>query len=183
MKKQKQEPVTASPTKHIPGTKLLLRFLILFAVLYIGFELAYFNDFLYQHVFYPVNKGFAWLSAKLLTVCGLPAHSNADSILNDTFSITVKQGCDSLEALAIFLCGVIAFPARMKIKLWGLLIGTSIILFMNLIRLMSLFWIGLYHFDLFDLFHLEIWQGYFIVQSIALWVIWVIQASKPVKTA
>lgn len=175
----------SSPTvsnKSLPKSKILLRFLGLFAVLFIGFELCYFNDFLYNHFFLAINKSFAFLSAKSLTLMGIPSKSMADSIANEKFSITVKQGCDSMEALAIFVCGVIAFPSQLKVKLYGLLIGTSIILGFNLIRLVSLFWIGLYHHDLFDLFHLEIWQGFFIILSIVLWVLWVLRASKPIKT-
>ncbi|MBK7763615.1 MAG: archaeosortase/exosortase family protein [Bacteroidetes bacterium] len=168
--------------KSIPKSKVLVRFLGLFALLFIGFELCYFNDFLYNHFFLAINKSFAFLTAKSLTLLGIPSKSMADSIANEKFSITVKQGCDSMEALAIFVCGVMAFPSNLKVKLYGLLIGTFIIFGFNLIRLISLFWIGLNHHDLFDLFHLEIWQGFFIILSIVLWVLWVLKASQPNKT-
>lgn len=166
-----------------PKSKILLYFVLRFAVLFLLFEACYFNEYLYNHVFLPVNKAFASAAASLLTLIGIPAHSNGDSIANATFSISVKQGCDSLEALAIFVCGVIAFPSKLNVKLYGLLIGSFIILFMNLIRLVHLFWIGLNHIELFDLFHLEIWQGFFIILSIALWLLWVLRAVKPSKLA
>ena len=162
-------------------SKTLLYFVLRFAALFLLFEACYFNDYLFNHLFYPINKFFAFSTAKLLPVIGIHANSNAETIANNQFSITVKQGCDSLEALAIFICGVIAFPSKLNHKIYGLLIGSFVILFMNLIRLINLFWIGLYHRDLFDLFHLEIWQGFFILLSIALWLIWVLKAIKPSK--
>ncbi len=167
--------------KSLPTSKVLLYFVLRFAVLFLFFEACYFNDYLYNHIFLPVNNLFANVGSKLLTLIGIPAKSNGDTIANATFSISVKQGCDSLEALAIFICGVLAFPSKLTIKLYGLLFGSFIILFMNLIRLVHLFWVGLYHHDLFDLFHLEIWQGFFIILSIVLWLLWVLKAVKPSK--
>ena len=187
MKKKKQKNTVEAPAStapqivltNTPKSKTLLRFVVTFAILFLLFEACYFNETLYNHLFVPINKLFAFLAAKLLTLFGIAAVSQGESISNSSFSINVKQGCDSLEALAIFVCGVIAFPAHWRIKFNGLLIGTIIILGMNLLRIANLFWIGLYHHDLFDLFHLEIWQGFFIVLSIALWLIWVIKAIQP----
>ena len=168
--------------KPLPKSKVLLYFVLRFAVLFLVFEACYFNDYLFNHIFYPVNKFFAMATSKLLPLIGIHASYQAESISNKDFTISVKQGCDSIEALAIFIFGVLAFPSRWRIKLSGLLIGTFLILFMNLIRLIHLFWIGLNHRDLFDLFHLEIWQGYFILQSILLWIFWVWKASQLQKT-
>ncbi len=186
--KKKQSPITPSSISvtqaskpEVKKSKILLYFIIKFAVFFLLFEACYFNDYLYNHIFFPINKLFAFEASKVLSLIGIPATSSSESISNGVFSISVKQGCDSIEALAIFVCGVLAFPSAMKVKLLGLLYGSLIILCMNLIRLVHLFWIGLYHHDLFDLFHLEIWQGFFIILSIVLWILWVLKAVKPVK--
>lgn len=172
------EALKKQPAKQ---SKKLLLFILKFALLFILFEVCYFNEYLYQHVFFPVNNFFASATGKVLGWIGIPAQHQGDTISNAQFSMSVKQGCDSMEALAIFVCGVIAFPSNMSIKLKGLLIGSLIILTLNLVRLIHLFWVGINQRDLFDLFHLEIWQGFFIILSISLWIIWVIKASKPDK--
>lgn len=173
-----QESLQKQPVKQ---SKKLILFIAKFAFLFILFEACYFNNYLYQHVFFPVNNFFAFASNQVLGWIGIVAQHQGDTISNGEFSMSVKQGCDSMEALAIFICGVIAFPSGLSIKLKGLLIGSIIILTFNLVRLVHLFWVGIHQRDLFDLFHLEIWQGFFIILSISLWIIWVIRASKPDK--
>ena len=175
------EMPTARPPKQQLTSNVLLYFVLRFAVLFLLFEVCYFNTFCYTHIFLPVNNLFATIASKALTLIGIPAKHTGDTIANATFSISVKQGCDSMEAMAIFICGVVAFPSKLRIKLYGLLVGCFIILFMNLVRLIHLFWIGLNHHDLFDLFHLEIWQGLFIMLSIVLWLLWILRAVKPSK--
>lgn len=175
------EMPTSLPLQKKLTSNVLLYFVLRFAVLFLLFEVCYFNDYCYNHIFLPVNNLFATIASKSLTLLGIPTKHTGDTIANATFSISVKQGCDSMEAMAIFICGVVAFPSKLRIKLYGLLIGCFTILFMNLIRLIHLFWIGLNHHDLFDLFHLEIWQGLFIILSIVLWLLWVVRAVKPTK--
>lgn len=183
--KNKSKPAVqanaAAAAPPAPKSKVLLKFVVSFAALFIAFEICYMNEYLYNHIFQHINSLFAHLSAAVLNLMGIHAKSTAETISDGTFSISVKQGCDSIEALGIFVFGVIAFPSKLPVKLYGLLIGSTIILTLNLIRLVHLFWIGLYHHDLFDLFHLEIWQAFFIVLSIVLWVLWVMRAVKPEK--
>jgi len=178
-----ENPSQRTESMDIPVRKsnTLLYFVLRFAVMFLLFEACYFNDYLYTHVFFPVNKLFAFATAKTLTWFGIAATSTLSSVQNEIFSMEVRQGCDSIEALAIFVCGVLAFPASVKSKVSGLLIGSSVILLMNLIRLVHLFWLGVYRNDLFELFHLEIWQGFFIILSIVLWILWVLNAVKPTK--
>jgi exosortase H (IPTLxxWG-CTERM-specific) len=176
---QRTTAVVTEPTKRT--SKILLQFILRFAVLFLVFEACYFNTWLYANVFQKINAFFAFAASKMLGLIGITASSTGDTIANATFSISVKQGCDSIEALAIFVFGVIAFPATIKHKISGLLIGSGIILSLNLIRLVHLFWVGLHQPELFDLFHLEIWQGFFIILSIVLWLLWVMKAVKPSK--
>lgn len=187
MKKSAQQtshnsPSTATVVKPNNKTsKTLLYFILKFAILFLLFEACYFNETVYNTVFLPINKAFAFLTAKLLSLVGMGTSSSGDLVSSKAFSMSVKQGCDSIEALAIFVFGVLAFPATLSIKWKGLLTGIVLILGMNLIRLMNLFWVGVNYPSLFDLFHLEIWQGFFIVFSIVLWILWVLKAIQQPK--
>ena len=160
-------------------SKALLKFVVSFAALFVAFEICYMNEYLYKHVFHHINTLFAHMTASSLNMIGIQAKNTSETISDPSFSMSVKQGCDSIEALGIFVFGVIAFPSKLSVKLYGLLIGSSIILTLNLVRLVHLFWVGLNQRELFDLFHLEIWQAFFIILSIVLWVLWVIRAVKP----
>ena len=47
-----------------------------------------------------------------------------------------------------------------------------VLLSMNLVRLISLYYAGVYVPSLFEALHVEVWQAVFIFVPIVLWVIW-----------
>jgi len=81
-------------------------------------------------------------------------------------------GCDALEPSALFIAAVLAFPAPVLLKIAGILIGTFCLLFLNLVRIVSLFLIGVYYPDVFDVLHLDIWQILFILLTLVFFLIW-----------
>lgn len=153
-----------------------LNFIIRFISLFVIFEICYITPYIYNHFFTHINTLFAASGSYVLNWFHYNTTHFLSSINSSQFSLSVQRGCDSLEALAIFVFGVMAFPASFKIKSLGLLLGSFTILLFNLIRIIHLFWTGVNHPDLFDLFHLEIWQFYFIAQSVILWLVWMRQA-------
>ena len=54
-----------------------------------------------------------------------------------------------------------------------------ILLLINLVRLVSLFFIGVYWPKALDVMHEDVWQAAFIVLAIVLWAIWVQWATRP----
>ncbi len=74
---------------------------------------------------------------------------------------------------------MVASPVAWRAKLPGLLIGTVSLLVINLIRIITLFAIGVHFPRAFHLIHFEVWQALFIALAIIFWAIWVQWATKP----
>jgi exosortase/archaeosortase family protein len=115
---------------------------------------------------------YAKLSSRLLNLMGQQATVFGDTISSSQFSIGIKMGCDAVEPMALFAAGILAFPALFRKKLVGLLAGLFVIFVLNIVRIATLFLVGIKYPDLFEVMHFEVWQAIFIVVAIGLWFIW-----------
>ncbi|MEK8019209.1 MAG: exosortase H [Candidatus Parabeggiatoa sp.] len=73
------------------------------------------------------------------------------------FGLEVAKECSGLTASWLLLAAIVAFESNWKHKLWGILAGFLIIQFINIIRIISLFYIGDNMFEYFELAHRQIW--------------------------
>lgn len=73
------------------------------------------------------------------------------------FAVSIEAGCNGVEAAIVLIAGVLAFPATFKQKLGAILLGFGAIQIMNIARIISLFYLGQWNFDLFTWMHLYLW--------------------------
>ncbi|MHC4697225.1 MAG: hypothetical protein ACYTFA_10815 [Planctomycetota bacterium] len=100
------------------------------------------------------------------------------SISSPRYSISIARGCDAFEPCALFVSGVLAFPAPWLSKLSGALIGTLFIMVLNLVRIVTLFYVGAFWPKVFHMMHVDVWQTLFILLAIAFWTIWALRATR-----
>ncbi len=147
-------------------------FLGLFALQIIIFYIIYFNPWVQHKLFIPYINLNAELSGKLLNLLGQHTTVFEDTISSAQFSMGVKKGCDAIEPMALYVAGIVAFPALLKKKITGLVVGLLMIFFLNILRIVALFLTGIYRPSLFDVMHVEVWQMIFILVAIAIWFLW-----------
>ena len=109
----------------------------------------------------------------MLSALGENVQSKGAVLFNKEFSVSIKKGCDAVLPILLYVSAILAFPVTWKAKTSGILVGISLLLFINLIRIISLFWIGKYHPDYFNFFHLDVWQVVFIFLGILFWWVWI----------
>lgn len=141
----------------------------------------------YGFVHTPANATAAfrpYLALLARTVGGILALFGYDITVAETtvhspqFSMEIVRGCDAIEPIAIYLAAVLASPVGVWPKLPGILIGSAGLLLINLLRIVSLFYIGIHYRSLFDMLHEQVWQMVFIVLAIAFWAVWVQWATR-----
>jgi exosortase H (IPTLxxWG-CTERM-specific) len=153
-------------------------FLLIFGVLMgLLYAFALLTPFYERH--FPYYLGFnARLSGYILKFIGQDITVGDASIFSPGFSITIKQGCDAIEPTALFICAVLAFPAAFPKKIAGIVAGTLLLAILNLVRIVTLFLVGLYLPSVFELMHADVWQGLFIFFAISLWGLWLLWIGK-----
>jgi exosortase H (IPTLxxWG-CTERM-specific) len=133
-------------------------------VLYAVVALNAVND----HVVVPFTALVARCSAALLSgvvVTGTVMRS-------PSFALDVHNGCNGVEAAVLLIAAILAFPASLRSRLLGIAASGVAIELLNLVRLSSLFWLGEHHRQVFDFFHVAIWQSLIILAAISLFIVW-----------
>lgn len=163
---------TAAPVSFWRRNRREIQFLVLFLALLAGgftlISLHWVND----HVIEPFTAGIAKVSGATLNLLGQDVRMRDTAILGKRFSVNIKNGCNGVEAMLIFLAAVLAFPAPWKSRLWGLGLGIVAIQLVNLVRVVALYLTGAYLPKLFDTSHTVIWQTVVILCGVLLWIFW-----------
>jgi exosortase H (IPTLxxWG-CTERM-specific) len=88
------------------------------------------------------------------------------------FAMTIMAGCNGVEAMLVLLAGILAFPAPWKWKLVGLGVGVVAIQALNLVRIVSLFYLGQWDMKWFEWAHLYAWQALIMLDAMVVWLLW-----------
>ena len=154
----------------------IFRFVVTLAVLMVVANVILYTDLFRDNLMPKYLRGWAGVSAAALSVLGEDARVVDSSVSSSRFSVNIKQGCDAIQPTVLFVTAVLASPVALMSKIPGLLIGVFFLMFMNLVRVLSLFYIGIYWYAAFDTMHHDVWQALFIILSIAAWALWALWA-------
>lgn len=88
------------------------------------------------------------------------------------FAITIEAGCNGVEAMIVLAAGMLAFSAPWRLRIVGLLVGTVAVQFLNLVRVVSLFYLGQWNFEAFEFAHLYLWQALIMLDVLIVWLLW-----------
>ncbi|MFC2078776.1 hypothetical protein ACFLSZ_02230, partial [Candidatus Bipolaricaulota bacterium] len=111
-------------------------------------------------------------SSGILNLFGQNTVVVGTTVQSSLFGISVVTACTGIFITGLFLIAVVAFPARWLSKLIGAGIGIGGIFVVNIVRLVSLYFIGVHWPGFLDQAHQLIWQSLLIVIAVALWLLW-----------
>jgi exosortase/archaeosortase family protein len=118
------------------------------------------------------QRSLATISCGILNLLGQDTVVVGTTVQSTTFGITVVTACTGAFLTGLFLIAVVAFPSRWRSKLVGVGIGVAGIFLVNIVRLVSLYFIGVHWPGFLHEAHQLIWQSLMIVISVALWLVW-----------
>ena len=155
-------------------TGLMLRFFIIFSVLLIGLFTLEILQPAEKYVIIPFTSMIADISVWLVQVFDENVIATGNVIRDKVsgFGVRIERGCNGLEAVIILFSAIFAFPAPIKNKLIGFTIGFFAIQILNLVRIISLYYLGQWNYTAFEWFHLYLWQALIILDALVVWLIW-----------
>jgi len=161
-----------SLTEFYQNNKPTLKAFLIFA-----FSIALFFFILISHTLdkyfvFPFTVLVAKTSAVILQITGFQTSVEGTYLRSPEASLNIGTGCNGIEAVVIFISAILAFPARLKSKLAGLVLGFIGIFVINQTRVVGLFLVNLYASQHLDLAHTYIGQTYVIISGLALWILW-----------
>ena len=151
--------------------RFFVLFVVLLAVLF-GLELTPWGQ---AYVVEPWTRALAAISAGLVTLVdpGVLATGKVIRSIGNGFAVSIEAGCNGVEATLVLVAAMIAFPAPWRHKLLGIAIGTLAVQLLNVVRVISLFYLGQWSFAVFEWAHLYVWQALIMLDVLIVWLIWV----------
>jgi len=88
------------------------------------------------------------------------------------FAVSIEAGCNGVEATIVLIAAVAAFPATLKQKCSAILLGFIAVQAMNLLRIISLFYLGQWNLDVFTWTHLYLWPVLIMLDVLVVFIVY-----------
>ncbi|CAG1008006.1 hypothetical protein BURK1_03472 [Burkholderiales bacterium] len=153
----------------------MLRFFVLFLVIQavlFGLELT---PPAQQWFVVPWTNALAQISTTIVTFFD-PNVVAVGKVMRSTtngFAVSIEAGCNGVEATIVLLAAILAFPSPWRYKLAGLAAGIVAVQGLNILRVISLFYLGQWDFQVFEWAHLYVWQALIMLDVLVVWLVWV----------
>ena len=153
----------------------MIRFAVLFFVFVTVLFAAELTPPVQHALVIPWTEGLARLSAGLVTVFDseVIAHGRILQSTRNNFMVSIEAGCNGIEAALVLIAAMLAFPAPWKHRLAGIMIGLLAVQVLNVVRVVSLFYLGQWDATAFEWAHLYLWQALIMLDVLIVWLIWI----------
>ena len=123
----------------------------------------------------PWTAGIASASAGLVTLVD-PHVTASGKVLRSTttgFGVSIEAGCNGVEAALILIAAMLAYPAPWRHRVLGMAAGLAAVQALNIVRVISLFYVGQWSFRAFEWSHLYLWQALIMLDVLVVYLIWI----------
>ncbi len=151
--------------------RFFVTFLLLLALLF-GLELT---PWVQRWFVIPWTNALAQFSTWLVTLfdANVVATGKVMRSTANGFAVSIEAGCNGVEATIVLIAAILAFPASWPRKLAGLAAGIAAVQGLNVVRVISLFYLGQWSFQVFEWAHLYLWQALIMLDVLVVFLIWV----------
>jgi exosortase/archaeosortase family protein len=154
------------------------RFVVTLAV-FAGVTFVVFRDTVMGPVLVPLRSLTAQITLALIRLAGMEAVREASIISHPNgFAYEISRGCTGLVGAALLAIAISAYPAARRSKLIGILVCVPTFAVINLVRLVHLFYLGVYQPQLFHTAHAVVWQLGMMAAVFGLWLGWTVRAGR-----
>lgn len=128
-----------------------------------------------EAVVIPWTQTIAGISAWLVQLFDSDVISQGVTLRSaeNGFAVAIQAGCNGVEAAIILGAAILAFKAPWRHRLIGFLLGFVAIQALNLVRIISLFYLGQWDMSAFEWAHLYLWQALIMLDALVVFVIWI----------
>lgn len=152
----------------------MLRFCVVFLALLIGLFALELWQPVQQRVIVPFTTGLASVSAALMQVFDANVAALGKSLFDPRtgFAVTIEAGCNGVEASIMLIAALLAWPASGRERAIGIALGVASVQALNLLRIISLYYLGKWDPQWFEWAHRYLWQALITVDVLVVWLLW-----------
>ena len=126
-------------------------------------------------VIQPFTAAVAKASALVLQTFDSTVQAQGIVLRNATtgVAVSIAPGCNGVEAMIVVIAAIVATPAGWKQKAIGIGLGFVAIQILNVVRIISLFYLLQWNPVWFEWAHLYLWQALIMLDGLIVYLLWV----------
>lgn len=158
----------------------MLRFFLIFLSLQLTLFGINMLSWVQVHLVLPWTALLARICAGIVTTFDSTAAAAGKVLWNTQtgFGVSIEAGCNGIEACIVLFAAIVAFPERWRHKILGLVVGFVAVQALNIVRVISLYYLGQWNTTIFNLAHEYLWQALIMLDVLVVWLLWVRAGAK-----
>ena len=153
----------------------MIRFLATFAVVVVALFIAELTQPVQVALVLPWTEALVRISAGLIRL--FDDHIvTLGTLMQSTrggFVLSIEPGCNGIEAAIILIAAMLAFPAPALYRVVGIAAGLVAVQALNVVRVISLFYLGQWSMQAFEWAHFYLWQALIMFDVLIVWLVWI----------
>ena len=127
-----------------------------------------------EHVIVPFTSLLAKISAAVIQPFdeSVMAYGKILQFRDTGFAVSIEAGCNGVEATIVLIAAVLAFPASWKERAIAIGVGFIAIQSLNIVRIISLFYLGNWNMDFFSWIHLYLWPALIMLDVLIVFILY-----------
>lgn len=142
-------------------------------LLALGFSSLFLTASFDRWVLVPLSLAYAGVAGGALRLGGIEASTSGSLIFLPNLSIEIVHQCTGIGVAVLLFAAVLAFPSSWRAKLVGIGLSFAIMAVVNLVRILSLCWVGMYSVSLLEIGHLYVWPPVVMMAAVATLLLWI----------
>ncbi len=118
------------------------------------------------------SRTTAHLTAAVLAFLGETVKVDGVSLYSPLLNMRIVAECTAITPTMVFVAAILAFPSPLSAKFKGILVGFVTLYLINIVRVVSLYYIGTHYPTHMEFAHTVVWQVIMILIAIGLWSYW-----------
>jgi exosortase/archaeosortase family protein len=82
------------------------------------------------------------------------------------YSLHIVKTCDAMDVTILLTSAIVAWPSPWKRRVVGAALGIALLFVLNVLRICSLYWIGIAFPSFFEVAHLDVWPALILLVTI-----------------
>ena len=127
-----------------------------------------------EHVIVPFTTMLAKVSVAIISPFDSTVASQGKVLFfkDSGFSVSIEAGCNGVEAMIVLLAAVLAYPARWRARAIAIASGFVAVQAMNILRIVSLFYLGEWNLEVFTWVHLYLWPVLIMLDVLIVFIVY-----------
>lgn len=151
-----------------------IMFVLVFSLIFVAAQSLYFFSGKLKFPYY-LQKGNAAVSALVINVFTPAENARVEgkTLAADGMALEIAWGCEGIEGIFLIVAALTAYSMRRRHKILGIIAGTFFLYWLNIVRIVALYYTIKYNPALFDLMHMYVGQTFTIFFGVMFFIIWI----------